>query len=50
MCSTASATFAASITGSGRIEPSACGAPCVATADIISVAALPASIWPQAML
>ena len=45
---TVRATSAASITGSGLVVPSACGTPCCIRA-VISVAALPMSIWPQAM-
>ena len=48
MYSTARATSATSIRGSGRTLPSAWGTP-AAMAWVMSVAALPMSIWPQAM-
>ena len=45
---TASATWRTSITGSTLSVPSACGTPLV-IACVMSEAALPMSIWPQAM-
>ena len=44
MCSTASPTCFTSISGSGLIEPSACGTP-LAMRAARSVRALPMSIW-----
>ena len=48
MYRTARATSFTSIVGSGRIDPSACATPPLILA-VMSVAALPMSIWPQAM-
>jgi hypothetical protein len=48
MSRTASVTCPVSISGSARIDPSAWGTP-VPNAPVISVAALPMSIWPQAI-
>ncbi len=48
MRSTALATCFTSMRGSGAILPSACGTPFTIRA-VSSVAALPMSIWPQAM-
>src|SRR5215467_5043223 len=48
MCTTALATRSASIIGSARVLPSGCRAP-DASIRARSVAALPMSIWPQAM-
>src|SRR5205814_2375291 len=48
MNSTAPATCSASKVGSGTTEPSACSAPRLMP-SVMSVAALPMSIWPQAM-
>jgi 2-hydroxychromene-2-carboxylate isomerase len=49
ICRTASPTRRTSIRGSGRRLPSACRMP-VLIRWVMSVAALPISIWPQAML
>ena len=49
MKTTASATFATFIVGSTATDPFACGTP-LAIRAVISVAALPMSICPQAML
>ena len=49
MKTTASAASRGSKVGSFLTEPSACGAP-AAIHWVISVLALPMSIWPQAML
>ena len=48
MSSTASVTCRVSISGSPRTDRLACGTP-VPNAPVISVAALPMSIWPQAI-
>ena len=49
MLTIVSATCSTSNVGSTMIEPPACGAPCADFA-VMGVAALPMSIWPQAML
>src|SRR5580658_2934713 len=49
MYSTASATWRTSMRGSTKIEPFACGTP-LDIRSVISVAAFPISIWPQAIL
>src|SRR5437867_13050499 len=48
MQSTAFATFSTSIVGSMATVPFGCGTP-LAIRSVIGVAALPMSIWPQAM-
>ena len=49
MCTSMSATCRTSIRGSTIMAPFACGTP-AAMRSVISVAALPMSIWLQAML